>query len=66
MYTMLKGEKERVNLYISADVHRRLKATLAMRGESMSGWFELMARRAIDAAAIVPFAQKGDGSSSSS
>lgn len=37
--------KVRTTVYLPRDLHRKLKAVLAARGETVSGWIARMARK---------------------
>lgn len=38
----------RTSIYLPRKLHRRLRATLAARGETVSGWIVRMARELVD------------------
>ncbi len=44
--------KHRFTVYVDPELHKKLKATLAMREETVSGWFEYQAKRLVDAVAM--------------
>lgn len=52
-------DKKRTTVYIDEDVFKKLKATLAMRGETVSAWFEYQAKRLIEAGAMFPGPKRG-------
>ena len=52
--------KMQITVHVDPELYKRLKATLAMREETVSGWFEYQAKRLVDAVAMFKGAYDAD------